>query len=124
MSKSRTTQPTQPVESSNCIVNYPEALCRQHKSKADNSVFRSISFRFKDAWASFALPEDAVSQSVRRNGEAIPNRLALNLGDSEAIRFVSVRTGEDTYERKPFFNRTIKSLIESGKQEYLRSIAI
>lgn len=124
MSKAKTAQPTPPVESTDCIVNYPEALCRRQKSKADNSVFRSISFRFKDAWASFALPEDAVSQSVRRNGEAIPNRLALNLGDSEAIRFVSVRTGEDTYERKPFFNRTIKSLIDNGKQEYLRSIAI
>lgn len=124
MSKSRTTQPTQPVESSDCIVNYPEALCRQQRSKADNSVFRSISFRFKDAWASFALPEDAVSQSVRRNGEAIPNRLALNLGNSEDVRFVSVKTGDDTYVRKPFFNKTIKSLIDNGKQEYLRSIAI
>lgn len=124
MSKAKATQPTPPVETTDCIVNYPEALCRMQKSKADNSVFRSISFRFKDAWASFALPEDAVSPSVRRNGEAIPNRLALNLGDSEGIRFVSVKTGEDTYERKPFFNRTIKSLIDSGKQEYLRSIAI
>lgn len=107
-----------------CIVNYPEALCRKQKSKYDNSFFRSISFRFKDAWASFPLPEDRITQSTRRNGEAIPNRLALNLGDSEDIRFVSIRKDDNSYERKPFFNRTIKSLIDSEKHEYLRSIAL
>ncbi len=107
-----------------CIVNYPEALCRKQQSKTDNSIFRSISFRFKDTWATFPLPEDCITQSVRRNGEVIPNRLALNLGNSEDIRFVSVRKDDNTYERRPFYNRTIKNLIDSEKHDYLRSIAL
>ena len=112
------------TESIDCIVNYPEALCRKQKSKTDNSVFRSISLHLKEGmWGSFTLPENAVRQAVRRNGEIIPNRLTLNLGDGEDVRFVSVRTDNDTYERKPFFNRSIKALIDSGKREYLRSIA-
>ena len=112
------------VRSNDCIINYPDALCRKHMSKGNSSAFRSISFPFNGSWASFAISEDAVSQSVRRNGEIIPNRLTLNLGSSEDVRFVSIRADDNTFTRKPFFNRTIKSLIDDEKKAYLRSIAI
>lgn len=120
----KTTQPPTSVKSNDCIISYPEALCRKHMSKDNNSAFRSISFPFNGAWASFAISEDAVSQAVRRNGEIIPNRLNLNLGSSEDVRFVSVRADDNTFTRKPFFNRTIKSLIDDEKKAYLRSIAM
>ena len=124
MPKAKEKEQDCPVSATNCIVTYPEALCRKQKSKTDNSVFRSVSLRFKEGtWGSFPLPEKAVRQAVRRNGEVIPNRLMLDLGDSEDVRFLSVRTDAGTYERKPFFNRTIKALIDNGKREYLRSIA-
>ncbi len=111
------------VISTDCIVNYPEALCRQQKSKADNSTFRCISFKVGESWASFPLSEDAVSQSTNRNGKVIPHKLALNLGDSDDVRFVSVREG-DSYKRKAFFNKTIQTLIDNEKRAYLRSIAL
>ncbi len=113
------------VQTSNALVtNYPSKLCRKQQSKYDDSHFRSISFRFKNAWASFVLSEDNVSPAKRRDGRTIPNRLNLDLGDSEDIRFVSVKKDDDTYERKPFFNRTIKSIIDGEKKDYLRSIAL
>ncbi len=118
------TKNTASPDENECIVTYPESLCRTQHAKNDNSVFRSISFRFKDAWATFALPEDHVTPTVRRNGETVPNRLTLHLGDSEDVRFVSIKKDDNSYEKKPFFNRTIKSLIDSEKHEYLRSIAI
>jgi len=125
MSKTKPTQTNSSVKSTECIVNYPAALCRQQKTKSDNSTFRSVSFKDpSDSWATFAISEDSVHQSVRRNGEVIPNVLTIDLGDSEDIRFVSVRTGDNCFERKPFFNKTIKTLIDNGKKAYLRSIAI
>lgn len=124
MSKAKENTQNLSATATNCIVTYPEALCRKQKSKTDNSVFRSISLRFKEGtWGSFPLSETAVKQAVRRNGEVIPNRLTLDLGDSEDIRFLSIRTNTGSYERKPFFNRTIKALIDNGKRDYLRSIA-
>ena len=39
------------------IRNYPASLIHEHVSSDDGSVFKTLSFRFKDAWASLILPE-------------------------------------------------------------------
>ena len=53
------------------IRNYPASLIHEHVSSDDGSVFKTLSFRFKDAWASLILPEGSVSQSVTRKGKNI-----------------------------------------------------
>ena len=124
MPKAKPMQPDPTVKSTDCVVNYPAALCRQFKSKFDDSVFRSISIRLKDgSWGTFTLSESAVRPAVRRNGELIPNKVTLYLGDSEDVRFVSVRSGDMSWERKPYFNRSLKQLINNDAKSFLRSIA-
>ena len=123
MSKSsRSTQPT----SSDVIEirNYPASLIHDHVSSEDGSVFKTLSFRFKDAWASLILPEGSVSQSVTRKGKTIEGRQNVLLGNPEQIRNVSVLKDDDTYQRTPMFNRSILSAISESRQEYLRSIAV
>ena len=106
------------------VRNYPAKLCREHPSKDGVNTFRSISFMYDGSWASFIAYDDDLVPSVRRDGEIIPNRLDLTLGDPDDVRFVSVKTAEDTYERKAMFNRTILNSITSNRQTYLRSIAV
>ena len=52
------------------IRNYPASLIHDHVSSDDGSVFRTLSFRFRNAWASLILPEGSVSQSVSRKGKS------------------------------------------------------
>lgn len=108
------------------VHNYPAKLCREHPSRDGVSTFRSISFVYDGSWASFiAYDEDLnLTPSVRRDGEIIPDRLDLTLGDPDDVRFVSVKTADDTYERKAMFNRTILNSIMRDRQTYLRSIAV
>ena len=106
------------------IRNYPASLIHEHVSSDDGSVFKTLSFRFKDAWASLILPEGSVSQSVTRNGKTIERRQNVLLGNPEQIRNVSVLKDDDTYQRTPMFNRSILSAISESRQEYLRSIAV
>ena len=106
------------------IRNYPASLIHEHVSSDDGSVFKTLSFRFKDAWASLILPEGSVSQSVTRNGKTIEGRQNVLLGNPEQIRNVSVLKDDDTYQRTPMFNRSILSAISESRQEYLRSIAV
>ncbi len=105
------------------IRNYPTSLIHDYTS-SDGSVFHSLSFRWKDAWASLILPGESVSQSVMRNGKPIEGRQNIILGDPEQIRNVSVRQEDGSYSRVPVFNRSILSAITASRQEYLRSIAI
>ena len=106
------------------IRNYPASLIHDHVSSDDGSVFQTLSFRFKNAWASLILPEGSVSQSVTRNGKTIEGRQNVLLGNPEQIRNVSVLKDDDTYQRTPMFNRSILSAISESRQEYLRSIAV
>lgn len=106
------------------VANYPAALCKERVSALDGSIFHTIFFKFKDTWASFILPDDKISQSVKRNGDTIPERFTLDLGDAEDVRPVSVQTEDNSFERKIFFNRTIKNAIDEEKDRYLKSIAI
>ena len=106
------------------IRNYPASLIHDHVSSEDGSVFQTLSFRFKNAWASLILPEGSVSQSVTRNGKTIEGRQNVLLGNPEQIRNVSVLKDDDTYQRTPMFNRSILSAISESRQEYLRSIAV
>ena len=107
------------------IRNYPISLIHEHTSDEDGSVFYSLSFRWKDSWASLLIPKDAISQSIMRNGKPIEGRLNITLGDPEQIRNVSIMSDESNgeYERKPLYNRTILSAIRSSKESYLRAIA-
>ncbi len=107
------------------IRNYPISLIHEHTSCEDGSVFYSLSFRWKDSWASLLIPKEAISQSIMRNGKPIEGRLNITLGDPEQIRNVSIMSDDTSgeYERKPLFNRTILSAIRSSKESYLRAIA-
>lgn len=123
MSKSnRSTQ----SEFSNIVVirNYPASLIHEHVSSDDGSVFKTLSFRFRDAWASLILPEGSVSQSVSRKGKNIDGRQNVLLGDPEQVRNVSILETDGTYRRQPMFAKTILSSITESRQEYLRSIAV
>ena len=118
----RTTSPA----SSDVVVirNYPASLIHEHVSSDDGSVFKTLSFRFRDAWASLILPEGSVSQSVSRKGKNIEGRQNILLGDPEQVRNVSLQETDGTYRRQPMFARTILSAIKESRQEYLRSIAV
>ena len=62
------------------IRNSPASLIHEHVSSDDGSVFKTLSFRFRDAWASLILPEGSVSQSVSRKGKNIEGRQNVLLG--------------------------------------------
>ena len=106
------------------IRNYPASLIHDHVSSDDGSVFQTLSFRFRNAWASLILPTGSVSQSVSRKGKTIEGRQNILLGDPEQVRNVSVFNDDKTIQRTPMFNRTILSAITESRQEYLRSIAV
>ena len=106
------------------IRNYPASLIHEHVSSDDGSVFKTLSFRFRDAWASLILPEGSVSQSVSRKGKNIDGRQNVLLGDPEQVRNVSILETDGTYRRQPMFAKTILSSITESRQEYLRSIAV
>ena len=106
------------------IKNYPASLIHEHVSSNDGSVFKTLSFRFKDAWASLILPEGSVSQSVTRNGKKIEDKRNVFLGVPDQVRNVSVLQDDNTYKRTPMFNRTILSAITESREEYMRSIAV
>lgn len=106
------------------VRNYPSALCRKQKSKNGRNTFYSISFMFKDAWSTFILNDEDLSPSKRSDGTIIENRNDLNLGEPDDVRFVSMKTGPDTFERKALFNSTIASAIADGHKAWLRSIAV
>lgn len=101
------------------IRNYPGTLIHEHKSD-DGSVFHSVSFRFRDAWASFIPSEDEITQSSDKSNS---ERFDLTLGDPDDIRNVSIKK-ENEYIFVPMFNRTILSTIKNNRYEYLKSIAI
>lgn len=106
------------------IKNYPASLIHEHVSSNDGSVFKTLSFRFKDAWASLILPDGSVSQSVTRNGKKIEDKRNVFLGVPDQVRNVSVLQDDNTYKRTPMFNRTILSAITESREEYMRSIAV
>lgn len=53
------------------IRNYPATLIHEHISSDDGSVFRTLSFRFRNAWASLILPDGSVTQSTSRKGNLV-----------------------------------------------------
>ena len=55
------------------IKNYHSSLIHRHKSD-NGDEFNSLSFRWKDQWASCILPDEAVSQSTTRKGKPIKGR--------------------------------------------------
>ena len=125
MSKRKPTDEGISAETSSAISvrNYPSQLCRRRPSKDGESFFNSVSFQYNGKWGSFVMNDDELSPSTRRNGDQIPDRLDLMLGDEDDIRFVSLKSG-DHYVRQPMFNRTIRNSIVAGRKEYLRSIAV
>lgn len=123
MSKSNRT--TSPASSDVVVIrNYPASLIHEHVSSDDGSVFRTLSFRFRNVWASLILPDGSVSQSVSRKGKNIEGRQNVLLGDPEQVRNVSLQENDGTYRRQPMFTKTILSSIMESRQEYLRSIAV
>lgn len=111
--------------SSIMIYNYSESLCHKHVSDSDGSVFYSVSFRFKDSWASFIVDENSIQQATRRNGDIISGRVNISLGASDDVRSVSILADDgETYISQPMFNSTISSSIASDRKDYLRSIAV
>ena len=111
-----------PVVSS--VRNYPEALCRKQKSKNGRNSFYSVSFMFKDAWSTFIMNNNDVTPSKRQDGELNPRHFDLSLGAPDGVRFVSIKTGEDSYKRQAMFNETIVQAIAESHNAWLKSIAI
>lgn len=105
------------------ITNYPDALIHEGKTKSGNT-FRTVSFRFRDAWASFFIDKDSLHKSIGRNGDSIPGKSDITLGDPEDIRRVSVNQADGSYDSVWMFNHSIRDFIHSNKMNYLRSIAI
>ena len=105
------------------IKNYPTALIHKHKSEKGDE-FNSISFMWKDKWASFVLNPGAISQSISRKGNAIEGKMNIFLGEADQVRNVSVLEADSSYRRQPMFNRTILAEITSQRENYLKSIAI
>ncbi len=104
--------------------NYPGALIRTRTSKDGVSSFTSMSFIYKGTWASAILDDGCTSPSSRRDGEIIPDHHDVNLGPADDVRIVSVKSGEDEYDRVPMFNSTIQASVNASRQAYLRSIAV
>lgn len=122
--KSKSDSTANSTPSSLMIYNYPQSLCHQH-SNPDGTIFHSISFRYKDSWASFIVDENSIQQATRRNSDVIPSRVNISLGDPEDVRSVSILADDgETYISQPMFNSTIYSSIAAGRKDYLRSIAI
>ncbi len=115
MAKEKTTSNAVSHDSEVVIRNYPAALCREHEGK-NGGIFHSLSFRFRDAWASVIIPSDSISSS--REG-----KVDIALGKEDDVRIASIPEG-DTYRPQPFFCSTIRNLISANKQEYLRSVAL
>ncbi len=113
-----------PAASLVSVRNYPAALCRVHTSQDGSNSFHSISFIYQGSWASFILEDENILPSTRRNGEEIPDHVNLTLGAPDDVRFVSVKSGEDEYDRIAMFNKTIMSSITNARQAYLKSIAV
>ena len=105
------------------IRNYPTSLIHKHKNE-DGSEFESFSFLWNKNWASCVLPPGALTQSTTRKGEAIEGRMNISLGDPEQVRNVSIQKDDNTYQRKPMFNRSILTAVSESRQDYLRSIAV
>lgn len=74
---------------------------------------------FKDAWSTFIMNNDDVTPSKRQDGELNPRHFDLSLGAPDEVRFVSIRTGEDSYKRQAMFNSTIaQAITESHDASY------
>lgn len=123
-----TNKKTDSTPSNVTINHYPAALLHEHVSAQDGSSFHSISFKYGTSWASFIIDENSFTQSVRRNGDPIPDRVDIFLGASDDVRSVSIRSDSDdggaTYASQPMFNSTICSAIATERKDYLRSIAV
>ena len=110
---------TQPV----ILRNYPAALCRERIAEGDYQ-FHSVSFKFGNSWASFIIDKEFIQQATRRNGDVIPNRVNIMLGEPDDVRIVSVSAGDGNFDRRPMFNSTVCSAVIADKKDYLRSIAV
>ena len=85
----------------------------------------SISFRYQDRWASVIIDEDSLEPSLRRNGEELPDRFNIVLGDPDEIRNVSLSSEDgESYINQPMYNRTILDSILSSRREFRKSLAV
>ncbi len=106
------------------IQHYPESLIKEHPSNYSDGTFLTLAFKFRDKWASFILDESEVEPSMRSNGEVIPGRFNINLGDPDAIRNVSVQSDNDEYVNQPMYNRSIYREIMLNRRNYISQIVI
>lgn len=106
------------------IQHYPESLIREHPSNFDDGTFLTLSFRFRDKWASFILDESEVEQSMRSNGQVIPGRINISLGDPDEIRNVSIQEDGGEYVNQPMYNKSIYAEIMRNRRRYLEQIVI
>lgn len=116
MSKSKT--------SNNLSISYPTKLVREHTGK-NGHIFHSLSFMFKDRWASFIVNEDRIKPVTLSNGDVVDGKVSVELGEASDITMVSLPNDDGlSFRRQPFFNSSIAECIHQNKQDYLRSIAI
>ncbi len=107
------------------VRNYPSSLCRTHQSQYDDSTFMTLSFRFKDKWASFIIDSCDLEPSMRRNGEELPDRFNVILGNPDEIRNVAISSEDGIgFINQPMYNRTIRDAILQSRKEYVKAIAI
>ena len=113
------------IDNSLQVRNYSSSLVREHESVFGDKPFMTVSFRYKDRWGSFIINPDDLEPSMRRDGEEIPNRINITLGDPDDVRMVSLTTSDGNgFTNQAMFNRTIMQSIQSSKHEFLKSIAI
>lgn len=125
MSKKNTATNPAASDSALQVKNFPASLCRRHQSQYDGSEFMSISFRYQDRWASVIIDEDSLEPSLRRNGEELPDRFNIVLGDPDEIRNVSLSSEDgESYVNQPMYNRTILDSILSSRREFRKSLAV
>lgn len=105
------------------IKYYPDTLIHKGKTKSGNT-FRTVSFRFRDAWASFFIDSNDLQESIRRDGKKIPGKFNITLGEADDVRRVSVKQADGSFSSIWMFNNSIREFIRANKMDYLRSIAI
>ena len=105
-------------------ISYPSKLVREHTGR-NGHIFHSLSFMFKDKWASFIVNEESIQPITLKDGNVADGKVSIELGAADEITMVSLPNEDgQSFRRQPFFNSSIVECIRQNKQDYLRSIAI
>ena len=118
--KSIRNEPQDKAASNNAVFinNYPLALCH---ARTTTRSFTSVNFKLNGRWASFALPNNMLMQSNKRNGQPIPTCKNLFLGQADEVRTVSVQNTNGGYDNIKMSNAEILKIITENRVAYRES---